>query len=58
MKPLLDSALDGSDPFAGTKLKSLGLLGKRGTRASSLSGHTRSVELRDRGEVPCVEAGG
>ena len=39
MTPLLDSALDGSDPFEGTKYRSLSILGKGGMGAAHVVEH-------------------
>jgi len=39
MAPLLDSVLDGSDPFEGTKYRSIGILGKGGMGAAHVVEH-------------------
>jgi serine/threonine-protein kinase len=41
MDPLLDSALDGSDPFEGTKYRSIAILGKGGMGAAHVVEHRR-----------------
>lgn len=41
MDPMLDSALDGSDPFEGTKYRSVAILGKGGMGAAHVVEHRR-----------------